>query len=125
MEREEPILSVRRSWWNYSGYMLFSWLLVPVAIAYWHKLSQRVEVYNDRVVLQRGILTTDVRIIFIEDIRSIDIRQSMMQRLCRYGDIMISSAGTAGIEYVATGIPEPAHVKDVILDQRSRSQFYA
>ena len=37
MSTNEPLLVARPSWWNYWGWLLFCWLLIPFGVAWWKR----------------------------------------------------------------------------------------
>ena len=71
-------------------------------------------VTNKRTTLRRGILskhTTEVR---HTDVRNIQVRQGVFQRMFGIGAIGVSTAGTAGVELQVSGIPHPKAIADMI-----------
>ena len=115
-----PLLVVQPSWWNYFWHLCFAWLLVPWLLAWLHRRSSVLRVYPDRIVWERGIVTKDIRELFIKDIRSLDVNQSVWGRLIGVGDLTISTAATVDAADCIVGIPHPAQVKDAIIAQRQR-----
>ncbi len=116
---ERPILEARPSWWNYWLNFLFFWILfLPVLIAIIDRYSLKIRVFPDRVVLEKGLLSKDIVELFISDIRAINVKQSIIQRILRIGDLYIASAGTSGYEEKAYGIKHPHKVKELIMNQR-------
>ena len=114
------LLEVRPSWWNYFWHLCFSWLVLPLVIALIQRASLVFRVYEDRIVLEKGFLNKDVKIIFISDIRTIDVRRTLLQRILGIGDILIATSGTAGYEDIATGLPDPQSIEELILFQRQQ-----
>ncbi len=115
---DDPLLEVRPSWWSFFWYLLFSWLLIPLLIAMWKHAAMVLFVYEDRIVLQRGVLSKNMKEIFISDVRTMDTNQTFAQRLLGIGDLKIATSGTSGYEDVLLGIPDPVGVKDFIASQR-------
>ncbi len=115
---EDLILEVRPSWWNFVWHLLFFWLLIPLIVALVRRASLVFSVYQDRVVLEKGFLNKDYKVIFISDIRTIDVRQTIWQRLINIGDVFIASSGTSGYEDIATGLPDPRGIENLILSLR-------
>lgn len=67
-----------------------------------------------RTILRKGILakhTNEVRHI---DLRNIQVKQGMLQRLYGVGSLELSTAGQAGVELAVSGIPDAAKVGDLI-----------
>jgi uncharacterized membrane protein YdbT with pleckstrin-like domain len=115
---EKPLLKVRPSWWNYFWYLVFCWLIIPLLIALWKRGGLLLSIYEDKIVLERGILSKSLTQILISDIRSVDTRQSFGQRIFKVGDILISTAAMAGYEIVAMGLPDPRGIAALVMRQR-------
>ena len=90
----EVLAEIRPSWWGYFWYLFFFWLVVPPIIAYFKRLATVLQIYPDRIHLERGLFSKCYRDYNPRDIRSIDIDQSFLQRLVGIGDITISTAAT-------------------------------
>ena len=120
MNTEKTIIELRPSWWNFFWYLFFSWLIIPLIIAIFKRYSLVLRIYNDRVVMERGILSKQITQLLIADIRSVDTRQSFCQRLVNIGDILIATAGVSGYEIIAKGIPDPRHASNLILEIRQK-----
>lgn len=61
-----------------------------------------------------GIISRNIHSIRIRDLRNINVRQSILQRILGIGDIEFSSAGGAGIEVTFFGVPAPMALKQRI-----------
>lgn len=69
-----------------------------------------------------GILSLhqDITRIRYEDIRSIELMQSLMERALNVGTLAIGSAATGGIEIFFDGIAMPKELKNLIQQERDR-----
>src|SRR5262245_17983339 len=112
------LLEIRPSWWGYFWYLFFFWLIVPPIIAYFKRASTVLYIYSDRIHLERGLFSKCYRDYNPRDIRSIDIDQSLPQRMVGIGDITISTAATVEAAERISSIPDPKSVRDLILAQR-------
>jgi uncharacterized membrane protein YdbT with pleckstrin-like domain len=63
----------------------------------------------------RGIIGRDVQSIRVQDLRNVNVRQSIFQRLFGVGDVEFSSAGGAGVEVTFYGVLDPLGVKDRVM----------
>ena len=115
---DELLAEVRPSWWRYFWWLLFAWLLIPLIVAWVKRSSVLLRVYRGRVTLKRGILTKCERELFMRDIRSIDIDQSLLGRMVGIGDITIATAASADAVEAIEGVPNPQHIRDLIIAQR-------
>ena len=121
IKAEKLLLEAHPSWWNFFWYLFFGWLIIPLFIALWKRAGLKLYVYQDRVVLERGVLSKHISQVLISDIRSIDTKYSLWQRMFRLGDILIGTAGMSGYEIVAEGLPNPKGIANLILRQRRSS----
>ena len=118
----KPLLKARPSWWNFFWHLVFGWLIIPLIIALWKRAGLLLYVYEDRIVLEKGVIAKHITQLLISDIRSVDSKQGLMQRMLGVGDILIGTAGFAGYEITAQGLPNSRHIVDLILRQRQLSR---
>lgn len=114
----EPLAEVRPSWWGYFWYFFFFWAIIPPIVAIFRRNATLLQVFPDRIRLTRGLLSKCYRDYKPRDIRSIDIDQSLLQRMVSIGDLSISTAATSEASEQMKSIPDPQAVRDLILGQR-------
>ena len=117
--QQQVLAEVRPSWWGYFWYLFFFWLIVPPIIASLRRAATSLQIYVDRIHLERGLFSKCYRDYNPHDIRSIDIDQNFFQRLVGIGDITISTAATEDAAERINSIPDPKGVRDLILAQRA------
>lgn len=115
------LLEVRPSWWAYFWYLVFAWLLVPLLLAWLRRKSELLRVYEDRISVERGILTKCYSEFFIRDIRSIDVDQGIWGRMVGIGNLTISTAATVEADETLRGLPDPKAIRDLLIAQRQGS----
>ena len=118
LKTDELLAEVRPSWWRYFWLLLFSWLIIPFFIAWFRRSGTVLRVYRERLTLRRGIFTKCERELFMRDVRSIDIDQSVLGRMANIGDLSISTAASQDAVEFVEGVPNPAHIRDLIVAQR-------
>ena len=91
-------------------------LLVCLFMCY-QRYSWRYTIDSKTIESKHGIVARDLRSIRVEDVRSINVRQSLMQRLLFTGDVEVSSSGTGGVEVIFFGVGNPIRVKEDIQRQ--------
>ena len=88
-------------------------------LAWWiQTLGTTLIVTTDQTTLRKGILSKYTNDVFHENVRNIQVRQTLLQRMFNVGWIGISSAGQAGVEIEVNGIPDPHKVKEIIDEHR-------
>ena len=121
VDAQAVLLEVRPSWWNFGWHLLFCWLLVPLFIALYRRHSFVMRIYSDRVSVEEGFWSKESSEFFIKDIRSIDVRQGMWGRMAGIGDVTISTAATVDAAEVASGVPNPNQIKELLISRRQQS----
>lgn len=92
--------------------------LVAVAgvIGYWWVQSRftTLTVTDDRTVFQSGLISRETSEVQHDDVRNIQLDQSLLQRLLNVGEIGISSSGQDDLEVVAKRIPNPGRIIELV-----------
>lgn len=109
----------------YTAVVLCAVAVVVFIVVVWKRASLTLCVHEDRVVIERGILAKNMKELFITDIRTIDINQSIFQRIMGTGDLAISTPGVSQTKDVLQGFPDPARIKDTIIHLRQKKQQQA
>ncbi len=120
MERETPLLEAKPSGWNFFWYWFFFWLIVPPIIAVVKRNSTVLRIYEDRISLEEGWLRKEVTDVFIADIRGVEVKQGIWQRMFGLGDLFIGTAAVDGWEDTVRGLPNAMKIRELILTQRRK-----
>lgn len=115
---EELLVEVRPSCWNFFWHWFLFFLIVPPIIAWYRRASLVLRVFTNRITIERGVFSKCYQDYLPRDIRSIDIDQSFLARMVGIGDMTISTAATAEASEKLEGIPNPRHIRELILQQR-------
>jgi uncharacterized membrane protein YdbT with pleckstrin-like domain len=94
-----------------------------IIIILWALLDKKSKIFtitNKRTKSKKGILARTTREVALKDIRSINLKQSIIERLCNLGTIEIGSAGTAGIEVSFNGISQAPKIKNMITELKDQ-----
>ena len=86
-------------------------------IIIWALLDRRSKVFTvttRRVMAKSGIMSRSTQEVTMKDIRSINFRQDIFDRIYGLGTVQIGSAGTGDIDVQFSGIPNAQRVKDII-----------
>ena len=119
-EPQTPLLEARPSWWNFFWYLVFFWLIVPLVIAIVRRNSLVLRIYDDRISLERGLISKRVSDVFITDITDVQVTQGFWQRLFGLGDVALGTSAVEGWEEAAGGLPRAMAIRELILNQRRR-----
>lgn len=108
----------RPSWWAFVWHLVFFWLVVPPIVAWLARRSVVLRVYRGRVAIERGLLTKSYREFQVADIRSIDVDQSLIERIVGVGTITLSTAASVDASERIVGLPHPLAVREQLIAQR-------
>ncbi|MEZ6089716.1 MAG: PH domain-containing protein [Pirellulaceae bacterium] len=96
-------------------------LAIAVTIGYWTLLSRftTLTVTDDRTIYKEGIISRDTSEVQHDDVRNIQLDQTIMQRWLNVGGIGISSSGQDDLEVVAKRLPDPSGIIKLIRQNQS------
>jgi uncharacterized membrane protein YdbT with pleckstrin-like domain len=97
-------------------------MLVLVAMIVYRYHVWTFTIRGDTIESCKGILGRDVQSIRVQDLRNVNVRQTLWQRLFGVGDVEFSSAGGAGVEVTFYGVTDPLGVKDRVMRGGSPSR---
>jgi uncharacterized membrane protein YdbT with pleckstrin-like domain len=83
-------------------------------------INTRLTVTANKVTMREGILSKKIHEIFISDIRSVQIDQTLLQRILGTGTLEVSGAATESAEIKIDGIPNAYKVKECIDKHREK-----
>ena len=85
--------------------------LILVLVILYRRYSWKYSVTPETIESRHGIIARNISSIRVRDLRNVNLKQSLFQRILRIGDLEFSSAGGSGIEVTFFGIPDPMEVK--------------
>lgn len=95
-------------------------MLVLVAVIVYRHHAWTYTIRGDTIESCRGIIGRDVQSIRVQDLRNVNVRQTIWQRMFGVGDVEFSSAGGAGVEVTFYGVTDPLEVKDRVMRPSNR-----
>jgi uncharacterized membrane protein YdbT with pleckstrin-like domain len=96
---------------------------VPLILIIYWLLRTRFEslmVTSERTIWARGILDRETSEVQHDDVRNIQLKQTLIDRILGVGRIAISSAGQDEMESDIRGVPRPGHVADTVRSYQAR-----
>lgn len=85
--------------------------LYLIAVVIYRRYSWAYKIDSETIESREGLIARKVRSIRVQDLRNINVNQSLWQRVVGVGDVEFSSAGGSGIEVVFRGVDRPLEVK--------------
>lgn len=99
--------------------LCFAGIGLLIFLIWWLRCKGQVlTITDEKVTLRTGILSKHTNDVYHEDIKNVQVSQSLFQRMFNVGSIAVASAGTGGVEIVISGIPDPNKVKTILEEQR-------
>lgn len=87
--------------------------VVLVGVIVYRKYSWKFVIDSDHIESRHGIVARHIQSVRIKDLRNINVRQSIIQRLLGIGDVEFSSAGSGGVEVTFFGVDRPVEVRNL------------
>ncbi len=88
--------------------------LLGLIIWWFLNMSTTLEITSHRTRLSRGLLAKETSEVQHEDVRNIQVRQSVYQRLVNVGLLAVSSSGQDDLEIKVDGVSNPEKIADEI-----------
>ncbi len=82
-----------------------------LAVVVYRRYSWAYTINGETIESREGLIARKVCSIRVRDLRNINVKQSLWQRLMGVGDVEFSSAGGSGIEVTFRGVSDPLQVK--------------
>ena len=111
------IISVK---WLPAEYQKWLWIVFAAAVAYtvcnmaYKRNSVLLMVKPDKISLERGIMGRQSIEIATRNIRTIQVNQSIVQRMLNVGDIRVASSGTDAYEISVYNMPSPHEIREAM-----------
>lgn len=130
-QQEQPIYDGRPEWRAYSlitglaAVLALTLYGIPISVIMVMYVAidiyqYRYRVSNQRITVSKGIFSKKTYEIDINDIRSINVSQSFMQRLLKIGDLEFTTAAGPLKEAMMMNIKEPEALKEEIRRHKIR-----
>lgn len=107
-------IAYRPAWRSFYKYWLFCWLIFPVFVIVWKRYSSALIVTPDTLICKKGIFNVKSTEVALEYIQSVEIKQSIAERLLMVGTIFAGTAATQGYEIKFRGAPCPHRITERI-----------
>ena len=88
--------------------------LYLLLLMFYRHLAWRYLVDDHNIESYQGVLARHVHSIRIEDVRNVNVSQSVVQRLFGVGDVEFSSAAGGDVEVIFFGISDPMRLKELV-----------
>lgn len=85
----------------FAGVLLVGWL---------KRVSTRYTITNERLHIQRGLLSRSQQQTSLDRVQNVNTRQSFLERLLQVGTVDFDTAGTDDSDFTFSGVADPSDV---------------
>ena len=129
LQVENDLWKSNPSYLYYLSHFIFGVLSLPLfglglLFIVYALLDRNTKLYtltNKRVMSKVGIISRKIHEVGVRDIRNINVKQGILERLFGLGTVEIASAGTAGVEISFAGIKDPMRARDLIRREKDEA----
>jgi uncharacterized membrane protein YdbT with pleckstrin-like domain len=89
-------------------------LALVLLVGFIRRVETRYTITNQRLRIQRGILSKHVQQTRIERVQNVNTRQSVFERILRIGTVDFDTAGTEDSDFTFVGVGSPSEVVDAV-----------
>ena len=82
-----------------------------ITVVTYRRYSWAYTINSETIESREGLIARKVKSIRVQDLRNINVNQTLFQRIVGVGDVEFSSAGGSGIEVTFRGVDDPLQVK--------------
>ncbi len=93
-----------------------------VVLMLFRRYSWLYTIDAESIESSHGLIARRVQSIRIRDLRNINIRQTVMQRLLDVGDVEFSSAAGGDVEVIFYGAPDPMGLKEYVQGRQRQGE---
>ncbi len=92
-------------------------------LVWWLQVTNiRLTVSNERISFRKGMFSKNIKEVYLSDVRSVEIDQTVVQRIMKTGRVEISSAASSEAEIIIDGIPDAYEIKTIIDEHRRKNK---
>ena len=91
--------------------------LIGFGVWYLACLANRLTITKHQMTRETGILSKERTEVSLESIRSVNVKQSLMNRIFDTGQVSVSTIGDTP-EIVLSGLPRPNEIRAIVNDSR-------
>jgi uncharacterized membrane protein YdbT with pleckstrin-like domain len=103
--------------------LLTFWLVIPAVYAlvrYWTTRAHHYTLTDQRLRETRGLISKHTDELELYRVKDISVEQSMLQRLCGRGRVILQTSDRSTPVVVLSAVPEPLSVADLIRERVER-----
>ena len=85
-----------------------------VLVGFFRRISTRYTITNQRLRIERGLLSKHVQQTRIERVQNVNTNQTFVSRILRVGTVDFDTAGTDDSDFTFTGVGNPHEVVEAV-----------
>jgi uncharacterized membrane protein YdbT with pleckstrin-like domain len=103
------------------GLVLFLFTVMTLLIWYLKIKSTQVNVTNNEILVERGLLRKNRKELVIDKVRTVEVDQDFIERILGVGKIKVFTAGDLP-EIEVEGLPEPNKIREFVKQNQKKSE---
>ena len=117
------IAAIRFDQQSYQIVGLVCWLgtIIMFLVWYIHTKSTKLSITNNDILHEKGLLSKERREVSIEKVRTVNVKQTFLNRILGVGEISVFTAGDLP-EIVVPGLPDPNKIREIIKQNQHKSE---
>ena len=96
-------------------------MVVAVLVGWVRRVFVRYTITDQRLRIQRGIISRNIQQTRIDRVQNVTTRQSVMDRLFRVGSVDFDTAGTDDSNFIFAGVNDPQRVVAAVAEAQRAS----
>lgn len=92
--------------------------IIGMTVWYLGSLANKLTVTPTLITLERGLLSKERTEVSLDSVRSVNIRQTLMNRIFDTGQVSISTIGDTP-EIVMSGLPNPNMIRELVKKKKA------
>jgi uncharacterized membrane protein YdbT with pleckstrin-like domain len=116
-----PENALQAKWWWYLVVILFC-ASFPAGAHLKARLTTKYVIYQNAILAEVGFFQRKSSEVRVQDLRNIEVHQSLLDRILQVGDVRFSSAANAGAEVVFESVSQPLMIKALVKDLQDAHQ---
>ena len=116
------VAAIRFDQQSYQIVGLVCWVgtIIMFLVWYIHTKSTKLSITNNDILHEKGLLSKERREVSIEKVRTVNVKQTFLNRILGVGEISVFTAGDLP-EIEVEGLPDPNRIRELVKQKQHGS----
>ena len=88
--------------------------VLMVLVGFVRRLSTTYTITNRRLTIESGVLSRDLHQTRLERVQNVNMRQNVLERMLRVGDVDFDTAASADYDFAFRGVADPRDIVQTV-----------